>query len=51
MIRRKKQLKSEECPLLTYGDIEECIDTINSQCSENSEGITKILNRFICIYM
>ncbi|XP_067211920.1 ras GTPase-activating-like protein IQGAP1 isoform X1 [Linepithema humile] len=42
---RKIKLEiSEECPLLTYSDIQECIDSVNAQCDEGFE-VIEILHK------
>ncbi|KZC12883.1 Ras GTPase-activating-like protein IQGAP1 [Dufourea novaeangliae] len=38
-VRCEKQAISEECPLLTYIDIQECIDVVNQQCQNDSDVI------------
>ncbi|XP_020296828.1 ras GTPase-activating-like protein IQGAP1 isoform X2 [Pseudomyrmex gracilis] len=38
-IRQTKLETSEECSLLTYSDIQECIDLVNAQCQEGFEVI------------
>lgn len=38
-IRCEKQAVSDECPVLTYIDIQECIDVVNQQCQNDDEGI------------
>lgn len=38
-VRCKKQAADEECPLLTYIDIQDCIDAVNQQCQIDDEGI------------
>jgi len=39
MTMRQKKLKmSEECTLLTYSDIQECIDLVNEECDNDFEG-------------
>ncbi|XP_015599510.1 ras GTPase-activating-like protein IQGAP1 [Cephus cinctus] len=47
--RLKKQTNAEECPLLTYIDIQECIDHINQQCHNDGETIQVLrkLNRAV----
>jgi len=37
-IRQKKLEMSEECTLLTYSDIQECIDLVNEECDDDFEG-------------
>ncbi|KAL6266711.1 hypothetical protein P5V15_003547 [Pogonomyrmex californicus] len=40
MMARQTKLKvSQECSLLTYSDIQECIDSVNAQCDEGFEVI------------
>ncbi|XP_076245101.1 ras GTPase-activating-like protein IQGAP1 [Calliopsis andreniformis] len=38
-VRCEKQAVSEECPILTYIDIQECIDVVNQQCQNDDEVI------------
>ncbi|OAD59074.1 Ras GTPase-activating-like protein IQGAP1 [Eufriesea mexicana] len=38
-VRCEKQTIDEECPLLTYIDIQECIDVVNQQCQNDDEVI------------
>ncbi|XP_050481598.1 ras GTPase-activating-like protein IQGAP1 isoform X1 [Bombus huntii] len=38
-VRCKKQAADEECPLLTYIDIQDCIDAVNQQCQIDDEVI------------
>ncbi|XP_017888182.1 ras GTPase-activating-like protein IQGAP1 isoform X2 [Ceratina calcarata] len=38
-VRCEKQTDAEECPLLTYIDVQECIDAVNQQCQNNDEVI------------
>ncbi|EFN88876.1 Ras GTPase-activating-like protein IQGAP1 [Harpegnathos saltator] len=42
--RHEKQLSNLKCSLLTYSDIQICIDSVNSQCIKNSE-VIEILQR------
>lgn len=41
-VRCEKQAVSEECPLLTYIDIQECIDVVNQQCQNNDVGMSSV---------
>lgn len=34
----KQAAFTSECPLLTYVDIQECVDIVNQQCQEDTEG-------------
>lgn len=36
--RQAKLRASQECSILTYSDIQECIDSVNAQCNEGFEG-------------
>ncbi|XP_031782642.1 ras GTPase-activating-like protein IQGAP1 [Nasonia vitripennis] len=38
-VYQEKQLTGELCPLLTYIDIQECIDLVNEQCLEDNKVI------------
>lgn len=49
--RKKKLETSKECSLLTYSDIQECIDSVNAQCDEGFEGLIKILNVLLRVYI
>jgi hypothetical protein len=40
-MRQKKLEMSEECTLLTYSDIQECIDLVNQECDVDFEGTTR----------
>lgn len=40
--RQAKLRTSQECSILTYSDIQECIDSVNAQCDEGFQGITKM---------
>ncbi|KAK9298625.1 hypothetical protein QLX08_008104 [Tetragonisca angustula] len=42
-VRFEKQTR-EECPLLTYSDIQECIDHVNQQC-ENDDEVIQVLRQ------
>lgn len=37
-IRNEKLATGEPCSLLTYVDIQECIDLVNEKCSEDNNG-------------
>lgn len=48
-VRHEKQVTEEICPLLTFIDIQECVDLVNEQCLEDNKGKfwnihTRILN-------
>ncbi|XP_033341426.2 ras GTPase-activating-like protein IQGAP1 [Megalopta genalis] len=43
-VRCQKQINSEECPLLTYIDIQECIDIVNQQC-QNDDDVIQVLRQ------
>ncbi|CAL7946505.1 unnamed protein product [Xylocopa violacea] len=43
-VRCEKQALAEECPLLTYIDIQECIDVVNQQC-QNDDEVIQVLRR------
>lgn len=45
MARQAKLRASQECSILTYSDIQECIDLVNVQCDEGFEGTTKMLHK------
>lgn len=42
-IRHEKLSSDEDCPLLTYLDIQECVDLVNEQCLLDDKGKSKIL--------
>ncbi|XP_029050274.2 ras GTPase-activating-like protein IQGAP1 [Osmia bicornis bicornis] len=44
VVRCEKQAISEECPLLTYIDIQECIDVVNEQC-QNDDVVIQVLRQ------
>lgn len=39
--RQAKLRASRECSILTYSDIQECINSVNKQCNEGFEGTRK----------
>ncbi|KAL7293724.1 hypothetical protein TKK_0012795 [Trichogramma kaykai] len=41
-VREEKRLVENVCPLLTYIDIQDCIDSVNEQCLEDTKIITKL---------
>jgi len=43
--RQAKLRVSQECSILTYSDIQECIDSVNVQCDEGFEGITRMSHK------
>ncbi|CAK9799762.1 Ras GTPase-activating-like protein IQGAP1 [Anthophora plagiata] len=43
-VRCEKQAIAEECPLLTYIDIQECIDVVNQQC-QNDDDVIQVLRQ------
>ncbi|XP_054010124.1 ras GTPase-activating-like protein IQGAP1, partial [Hylaeus anthracinus] len=43
-VRCEKQVISDECPLLTYIDIQECIDVVNQQC-QNDDDVIQVLRQ------
>ncbi|XP_078048629.1 ras GTPase-activating-like protein IQGAP1 [Augochlora pura] len=43
-VRCQKQIISEECPLLTYIDVQECIDVVNQQC-QNDDDVIQVLRQ------
>ncbi|XP_043257073.1 ras GTPase-activating-like protein IQGAP1 [Colletes gigas] len=43
-VRCEKQAIAEECPLLTYIDIQECIDVVNQQC-QNNDDVIQVLRK------
>ncbi|XP_011692559.1 PREDICTED: ras GTPase-activating-like protein IQGAP1 isoform X1 [Wasmannia auropunctata] len=47
--RQAKLRASQECSILTYSDIQECIDSVNVQCDEDFEVITNLqqINRAV----
>ena len=48
-IRTENKQTSGKCPLLTYMDIQECIDVVNQQCHEDNEliQILRLLNKSV----
>ncbi|XP_023246515.1 ras GTPase-activating-like protein IQGAP1 [Copidosoma floridanum] len=38
-IRNEKKIKKEKCQLLTYSDIQDCIDFVNEQCAEDNKAV------------
>lgn len=40
-MRQKKLEMSQECALLTYSDIQECIDLVNEECNDDLQGKEK----------
>ncbi|XP_031839391.1 ras GTPase-activating-like protein IQGAP1 [Nomia melanderi] len=43
-VRCEKQVMDEDCPLLTYIDIQECIDVVNRQC-QNDDDVIQVLGQ------
>ncbi|XP_076668779.1 ras GTPase-activating-like protein IQGAP1 isoform X2 [Andrena cerasifolii] len=43
-VRCEKQVISEDCPVLTYIDIQECIDVVNLQC-QNDDNVIQVLRQ------
>ncbi|XP_032684173.1 ras GTPase-activating-like protein IQGAP1 isoform X1 [Odontomachus brunneus] len=43
-VRHEKQLNGLKCTLLTYSDIQICVDSVNAQCIKNSE-VIEVLQR------
>ncbi|XP_058789628.1 ras GTPase-activating-like protein IQGAP1 isoform X2 [Phymastichus coffea] len=41
-VRHEKQLTEEICPLLTFIDVQECVDLVNEQCFEDNKVVDVI---------